>query len=117
MLKTKEDIYNTINNLQSQLSTSTEIDDVVIDGLTTLNKLRTLYKSDKSLFDHSLIAQLQTLKKSLELIDECFELIYDDSSKYNTKQLLKYKTIIPQNDYLLSLIDEKINYYNEEESL
>ncbi len=108
-MKTKEDIYNTIETLKLDLITSSEIDDVVIDGLTTLNQLRRLYKEDKSLFDKSLILELQNLKKGLESIDECFELIYDDPSQYNNKQLQKIKTIIPQNEYLISLIDEKLN--------
>jgi len=110
-MKTKEDIYHTIEALKSELLNSSEIDDVVIDGLTTLNRLRNLYKQNKSLFDGNLIKELQNLKKSIESIDECFELIYDDHSKYNTKQLQKIKPVIPQNEYLLSLIDEKINQF------
>ncbi len=108
-MKTKEDIYNTIETLKSELITSYEIDDIVIEGLTTLNRLRNLYKEDKSLFDGNLIQELQHLKKSIELVDQCFELIYDDFSKYNCKQLQKIKLVIPQNEYLLSLIDEKLN--------
>ena len=107
-MKTKEDIYHTIEALKEELITSHEIDDVVIDGLTTLNRLRNLYKENKSLFDGNLISELQNLKKSIESVDECFELIYDDFSKYNCKQLQKIKQVIPQNEYLLSLIDEKL---------
>ena len=107
-MKTKEDIYHTIEALKQELITSTEIDDVVIDGLTTLNSLRNLYKENKSLFNGNLISELQNLKKSIESVDECFELIYDDFSKYNCKQLQKIKLVIPQNEYLLSLIDEKL---------
>ncbi|MEA3352219.1 MAG: hypothetical protein U9Q33_00180 [Campylobacterota bacterium] len=112
-MKTKEDIYNTIEALKSELTTSSEIDDVVIDGLTTLNRLRNLYKEDKSLFDGHLIQELQSLKKSIESVDECFELIYDDFSKYNCKQLQNIKAVIPQNEYLLSLIDEKLKQFKE----
>lgn len=107
-MKTKEEIYNTIEALKSELITSSEIDDVVIDGLNTLNTLRRLYKEDKSLFDKHLIGELQNLKKSIEAVDECFELIYDDFSTYNSKQLQKIKAVIPQNEYLLSLIEEKL---------
>ena len=110
-MQTKEDIYHTIEALKDNLTTSSEIDDVVIDGLTTLNKLRNLYKQDRSLFDAHLIGELQNLKKSIESIDECFELIYDDHSKYNCKELEKIKLKIPQNEYLLSLIDEKIKQF------
>jgi uncharacterized protein Yka (UPF0111/DUF47 family) len=112
-MKTKEDIYNTIEVLKSELITSTEIDDTVIDGLTTLNQLRNLYKEEKSLFDPHLISELQNLKKSIESVDECFELIYDDFSKYNCKELEKIKLKIPQNQYLLSLIDEKLKQFEE----
>ena len=112
-MKTKEDIYHTIEALKSELITSTEIDDVVIDGLTTLNNLRNLYKENKSLFDGHLIGELQNLKKSIESVDQCFELIYDDYSKYNCKQLQKIKQVIPQNEYLLSLIDEKLKQPEE----
>jgi hypothetical protein len=112
-MKTKEDIYHTIEALKDELMNSSEIDDVVIDGLTTLNKLRNLYKEDRSLFDGNLIKELQNLKKSIESIDECFELIYDDHSKYNCKELEKIKASIPQNQYLLSLINEKIQQFNE----
>ena len=110
-MQTKEDIYHTIETLKDDLITSSEIDDVVIDGLTILNKLRNLYKEDKSLFDTHLISELQNLKKSIEAVDECFELIYDDFSKYNCKELEKIKAIIPQNEYLLSLIDEKLKQF------
>ncbi|MEA3289841.1 MAG: hypothetical protein U9Q04_06615 [Campylobacterota bacterium] len=112
-MKTKEDIYHTIEALKQELATSTEIDDVVIDGLTTLNKLRNLYKEDKSLFDAHLISELQGLKRSIESVDTCFELIYDDFSKYNCKELQKIKAVIPQNEYLLSLIDEKIQQFEQ----
>ena len=115
-MKTKEDIYHTIEALKQELITSTEIDDVVIDGLTTLNRLRNLYKEDKSLFDRNLIQELQNLKKSIELVDECFELIYDDFSKYNCKQLQKIKSVIPQNEYLLSLIDEKFKQFDQNDT-
>ena len=112
-MNTKEDIYNTIESLKQELSTSHEIDDVVIDGLTTLNRLRNLYKENKSLFDGHLISELQNLKKSIESVDQCFELIYDDFSKYNCKELQKIKSVIPQNEYLLSLIDEKLQQFEE----
>ena len=112
-MKTKEDIYHTIEALKSELITSSEIDDVVIDGLTTLIRLRNLYKENKSLFDGHLIQELQNLKKSIESVDECFELIYDDFSKYNCKELQKIKSVIPQNEYLLSLIDEKLKQFEE----
>lgn len=112
-MKTKEDIYHAIEALKEQLITSPEIDDVVIDGLTTLNKLRNLYKEDRSLFDGHLIQELQNLKKSIEFVDECFELIYDDCSKYNCKDLQKIRTVIPQNQYLLSLINQKIQQFQE----
>ena len=107
-MKTKVDIYNTIETLKADLITSSEIDDVVLEGLTTLNQLRRLYKEDKSLFDKTLIYELQSLKKSIESVDECFELIYDDFSQHNSKQLQKIKALIPKNEYLLSLIDEKL---------
>jgi len=113
-MQTKEDIYHTIEALKDDLITSEEIDDVVIDGFTTLNKLRNLYKEDRSLFDGNLIQELQNLKKSIEAVDECFELIYDDFSKYNCKELEKIKVKIPQNQYLLSLIDEKIQQFESE---
>jgi len=112
-MNTKEDIYNTIETLKSELITSYEIDDVVIEGVTTLNRLRNLYKEDKSLFDGNLISELQNLKKSIQSVDECFELIYDDFSKYNCKELQKIKQVIPQNEYLLSLIDEKLKQFEE----
>ena len=112
-MQTKEDIYHTIEALKDDLRTSEEIDDVVIDGLTTLNKLRNLYKENKMLFDGNLISELQNLKKSIEAVDECFELIYDDFSKYNCKELEKIKSRIPQNEYLLSLINEKIQQFEE----
>lgn len=112
-MQTKEDIYQVIEVLKSDLITSHEIDDVVIDGLSILNRLRNLYKEDKSLFDKNLIFELQNLKKSIESIDECFELIYDDYSKYNSKALQKIKSQIPQNEYLLSLIDEKLNQFEQ----
>eukprot|EP01156_Anaeramoeba_ignava_P007947 Anaeramoba_ignava/a354843_5.p1 GENE.a354843_5~~a354843_5.p1 ORF type:complete len:116 (-),score=5.32 a354843_5:275-622(-) len=114
-MKTKEDIYHSIEALKDDLITSSEIDDVVIDGLTTLNRLRNLYKEDRSLFDSHLIRELQDLKKSIESVDECFELIYDDHSKYNCKQLEKIRLVIPQNEYLLSLIDEKIKQFEEDQ--
>lgn len=107
-MKTKEDIYDTIEALKDELITSYEIDDVVIEGLSTLNRLRNLYKENKSLFDANLIFELQNLKKSIESVDECFELIYDDFSKYNCKQLQKIRSVIPQNQYLISLIDKKL---------
>ena len=112
-MKTKEDIYHTIEALKDELITSSEIDDVVIDGLTTLNKLRNLYKEDRSLFDTHLISELQNLKKSIESVDECFELIYDDFSKYNCKELQSIRSVIPGNEYLLSLIDEKLKQFEE----
>jgi hypothetical protein len=112
-MKTKEDICHTIEVLKDELINSTEIDDVVIDGLTTLNQLRNLYKENKSLFDTHLITELQSLKKNIESVDECFELIYEDHSKYNCKELEKIKTKIPQNQYLLSLIDEKIEQFEK----
>ncbi len=114
-MKTKEDIYNIIEALKSDLITSSEIDDVVIDGLTILNKLRNLYKENRTLFDTHLVQELQNLKKSIESIDECSELIYDDFSKYNCKELQRMKAVIPQNEYLLSLIDEKIRQFEENE--
>lgn len=114
-MKTKEDIYNTIEALKSDLITSSEIDDVVIDGLTILNKLRNLYKENRTLFDTHLVQELQNLKKSIESIDECSELLYDDFSKHNCKELQKIKSKIPQNEYLLSLIDEKIRQFEENE--
>lgn len=110
-MKTREDIYHTIEALKSELITSSEIDDVVIDGLSTLNQLRRLYKEDRSLFDKNLITELQNLKKSIESIDSCFELIYDDFSKHNSKQLQNIKAVIPQNEYLLALIEEKLNQF------
>ena len=112
-MNTKEEIYNTIEALKTELIESSEIDDVVIDGLTTLNRLRNLYKENKSLFDGKLISELQNLKKSIEAVDECFELIYDDYSKYNSKELQKIKSVIPQNEYLLSLIEEKLKQSSE----
>lgn len=114
-MKTKEDIYHTIEAINYELATSEEIDDVVIDGLTTLNQLRNLYKENKTLFDNNLIVQLQNLKKSIESVDACFELIYDDHSKYNCKELEKIKLKIPQNNYLISLIDEKIQQFESGE--
>jgi len=113
-MQTKEDIYHTIQALKDDLISSSEIDDVVIDGLTTLNRLRNLYKENRSLFDGNLISELQNLKKSIEAVDECFELIYDDFSKYNCKELEKIKARIPQNEYLLSLIDEKLQQFQQE---
>ena len=116
-MKTKEDIYHTIEALKDELISSEEIDDVVIDGLTTLNQLRNLYKQDRTLFDAHLISELQNLKKSIESVDQCYELIYDDHSKYNCKELQKIKAAIPQNRYLLSLIDEKIQQFEEDSTL
>lgn len=113
-METKIDIQNSIEELKEQLQTSQEIDDVVIDGLRLLNKLRNLYKQNRALFDSDLILELQYLKKSIEYIDECFELIYDDHSMSNTKKLQKIKGQIPQNKYLLSLIDEKIEQFEQD---
>jgi len=113
-MQTKEDIYHTIESLKDDLITSEEIDDVIIDGLTTFNKLRNLYKEKRSLFDGKLISELQNLKKSIEAVDTCFELIYDDFSKANCKELEKIKSKIPQNQYLISLIDEKIEQFESE---
>lgn len=112
-MKTKEDIQHCIETLKSQLITSNDIDDVVIDGLTKLNKLRRLYKDNKSLFNSNIIIELQNLKQSIESVDQCFELIYDDLSQYNCKQLTKIKSVIPQNEYLLTLIDEKLKQFQK----
>lgn len=112
-MQTKEDITQTIEALKSELIRSTEIDDVVLDGLNTLNQLRNLYKENRSLFDSHLITELQNLKKSIEFVDECFELIYDDFSQQNCNELQKIRTLIPQNEYLLSLIDEKLKQFKE----
>lgn len=112
-MQTKEDITQTIEALKSELITSTEIDDVVLDGLNTLNQLRNLYKENRSLFDSQLITELQNLKKSIESVDECFELIYDDFSQQNCNELQKIQVVIPQNEYLLSLIDEKLKQFKE----
>lgn len=113
-MENKLDIQNSIETLKQELLSSEEIDDVVIDGLRLLNKLRKLYKENRALFDSELIYELQHLKKSIESIDECFELIYDDFSTSNTKKLQKIRPQIPQNQYLLSLIDEKIQQFEQE---
>ncbi|MBD3842502.1 MAG: hypothetical protein IE909_11590, partial [Campylobacterales bacterium] len=97
-----DDIYNVINQLNQTLLYCDDIDDVIIKSLQTLQDLRNLYRSKRFLFNQNIIQILQKLKSDIQNIDQCYELIYDDYSQQNKNALLKYKGIIPQNEYLLS---------------